>query len=311
MVGREDAMPNTDTPVCTGTGNYMGNCPPTTNGDTTAPVIPEAYVVENPTSIDASTPVVPAAFMVENPTSIEVSAPVVPAAFMVEECRENEVAIAEVVRPVHPDWWKHKRFYVYMVILVMFFTVIGPVVEYVACYSNLRPVPAPSVSPALPLFQSQSSSLSTEPKCYMVRISAQHYHDNVPAWTIEQVDETDIQELSSSLPTLRPLVCLHECRSLNITEFREDVQCLKKGTYEVTIYNNPLYYDLYTNGKRIEFGYQPGYKKSTTFRVPFVSPTHHDDEVLQYIMHRLMPTLFIFTICVIYTRWYQYIGIHS
>ena len=296
MVGREDAMPNTDTPVCTGTGNYMGNCPPTTNGDTTAPMIPEAYVVENPTSIDASTPVVPAAFMVENPTSIEVSAPVVPAAFMVEECRENEVAIAEVDRPA---WWKHKRFYIYTVILVMFFTAIGPVVEYVACYSNLRP--------ALPLFKSQSSSLSTEPKCNMVRISAQNYHGNVPAWTIEQVDKINIQELSSPLPTLRPLESGY--RNLNITEFR-DSQCLKKGTYEVTIYNNPLYYKLYTNGNRIEFGYEPGYKKSITFRVPFVSPTH-DDEVLQYIMHRLMPTLFIFTICVIYTRWYQYIGIHS
>ena len=281
MVENEDALLNTDMHRHPGTRTSIDNTLSSTPiREATIPVIPEAYLVENPTTIDASTPVVPVAFLGE-------------------DFNENEVAIAEIALPA---WQKHKRFYA--VTLVMLSTIIGPV-AWVVVYSHFKSsqyqsddgfvtnertirsampsespssnptMTAPYVSPALPLFQSQSSSSSTEPKCYMVHISAQHYRGNVPTWTVNRVDETVIKELSTSVPTLRPtwhasldVEDFVDMGPVSLTSTIED-KCLQEGTYEVTIYNNPLYYYVGSNGNHIVEGLLPGYKDSTTFHVPF------------------------------------------
>ena len=109
--------------------------------------------------------------------------------------------------------------------------------------------------------------------CFMVRIFAQHYRGNVPKWTIEPVDETDIQEISPLIPTLRPTwhtsldADFVGLGPVSLTFTRED-KCLEEGTFQITIYNNPLFYNVTSNGNLIKEGHEPGYETSITFHVP-------------------------------------------
>ena len=300
--------------------------------------------------------VIPEAYLVENPSTTDASPPVVPAAFIGEEYNENEVAIAEIVLPA---WWKRKQFYIYAVILLMLLLIIGAVaaVAYIfrpsryqsddgfmtnertirsampsespssnpaavapsgsffmpyelSSYDPTTAAPsvgpvmpsespspkqttaAPSVSPVMPsespspkqtteapsvspVMSPESPSLNPSKSCHMVRIFAQHYRGNVPTWTVEPVDETDIHQVLPSIPTLRPtwhasldIEDFVDGSPVSLTFTRED-KCLHEGTYEFSIYNNPLYYYLGSNGNFIAEGCQPGFRESTTFHVPF------------------------------------------
>jgi hypothetical protein len=44
---------------------------------------------------------------------------------------------------------------------------------------------------------------------------------------------------------------------------------LKEGRYIFTVYNDPLFYNVTTDGKLIAEGSEPGYRKATIFQVPF------------------------------------------
>ena len=46
-------------------------------------------------------------------------------------------------------------------------------------------------------------------------------------------------------------------------------KCLQEGTYIFTIYNDPLFYNAASYGNVIAEDYEPGYKESTSFQVPF------------------------------------------
>ena len=119
----------------------------------------------------------------------------------------------------------------------------------------------------------------------MVEIFAQHYHARTPKWTIEQLIETagddtmlddTMQSWISTAPTI-PVPTMQPCwlPNLNVdydpcllTIVRES-KCLEEGTYHFTIYNDPLFYNVTSYGNVIAEGYEPGYKESTSFQVPF------------------------------------------
>jgi hypothetical protein len=119
---------------------------------------------------------------------------------------------------------------------------------------------------------SESPTSSPTNTCYWVEIFVKHYYALKPVWTLERVNEMDIDEtLQSSSPTLRPTwewFATGNYDPLKLTYINES-RCLKEGQYRFTIYKDPLFYNVTTQGKLIAEGRKPGYQESTIFEVPY------------------------------------------
>jgi hypothetical protein len=126
------------------------------------------------------------------------------------------------------------------------------------------------------------SSVPSEPPtstptttCWWIELFVEHYHGNKPTWQFEKLNSTDGNdssvEVESSIPTLRPTwsawaVVGYDPYHLTSEEERK---CLREGIYQFTIYNDPLFYNLTSNGNVIAEGREFGFKDSTTFQIPF------------------------------------------
>ena len=112
--------------------------------------------------------------------------------------------------------------------------------------------------------------------CFQVELSVEHYHANKPAWLFERMNETTDElvgtdTMSSTIPTLRPTFgafAVVGYDPYHLT-YSNDRKCLQEGTHTFTIYNDPLSYNLTSNGNLIAEGREPGYRESTTFQIPF------------------------------------------
>jgi hypothetical protein len=120
---------------------------------------------------------------------------------------------------------------------------------------------------------SSSPSLIPSTTCFFIEISVEHYHANEPRWSVEQknISDNDEMEPYTTIPTLRPTFVAYALVGYDPYHltFAHDRMCLEEGTYEFTIYNDPLYYNLTSNGSVIAEGSSVGYKDSTIFEIPF------------------------------------------
>jgi hypothetical protein len=122
---------------------------------------------------------------------------------------------------------------------------------------------------------SESPSSNPTTTCFMIEIYTQYYHANTPVWTVEQLNETNSDESiltsESSAPTRRPTLEFYAVVGYDPFKLTSsgERKCLQEGSYEFTIYNDPLFYNLTSYGNLIEEGYEPGYRESTKFQVPF------------------------------------------
>jgi hypothetical protein len=124
---------------------------------------------------------------------------------------------------------------------------------------------------------SESPTSSPTNTCFMVGISIEHYYELKPVWTLERLNETDIETaeiLESSSPTLRPTWGVTAFNGMGFVydpyklTYINESRCLIEGRYIFTIYKDPLFYNVTTRGKLIAEGREPGYQESTIFEVP-------------------------------------------
>jgi hypothetical protein len=126
---------------------------------------------------------------------------------------------------------------------------------------------------------SESPSLSPSETCYWVQITTRFYRGNPPKWSFNETTQMannnePLPNIPTSYPTSRPtwdyyLVGIEYPDPMDIF-YRIDGECLKAGSYDFTIYNDPVYYNISSNGQLIAEGGDFGYKLTLReFDIPY------------------------------------------
>ena len=127
--------------------------------------------------------------------------------------------------------------------------------------------PMPSSTP------SSSPSHSPTVTCFWIEVSAEHYHANPPKWSVEHVKFTDSEPSESNVvPTQRPTFIgstIYAGYDPYHLAYTSEEMCLQEGEYQLTIFNDPLSYNISSYGNIIAEGGNFGYKESTVFTIPF------------------------------------------
>ncbi|ACI64079.1 predicted protein [Thalassiosira pseudonana CCMP1335] len=127
---------------------------------------------------------------------------------------------------------------------------------------------------------SESPSLSPSETCYWVQITTRFYRGNPPKWSFNETTQMannnePLPNIPTTYPTSRPtynhVISIPGLSPWDII-YRIDGECLKAGSYDFTIYNDPVYYNISSNGQLIAEGGDFGYKQTTkVFFIPYIS----------------------------------------